>query len=440
MPNNIILVTIDSLRADHCGFINQQATTTPYLDELAEDGLIFENAIAPGPRTPSSMPPTLTGEFYDYEGISLDDVSERRQLIARHLSRHTSLAKRFQEKGYSTAAVTANPWTAPNTTFDDGFDVFHETGGNGADRLDSLRQFPVLRTIDEVLGRTGNEELFGWHRKREWFSHWSGFYETIREGLAELDEPFFAWIFLLDPHQPYIVPKAFREEISAPEMYYSIYRFWNERRREMPRHVETRLRRAYRDAVRSADGFVERLDHDLVDGSTALVVHSDYGEGLGDHGVYGHEYHLYEENIHVPLLVANGNVAGRVEKPISLVELPDIVLGAVDPNRESPSGSNYVVSQVESREVASEQAKRINYAPHDIAVRTSDWKYIQTPAGDELYHLAEDPRERENVIDEHGEKGEILRGAIERHRDERAEKGSIDEASERLSHRKRVIL
>ena len=440
MTDNIILVTIDSLRADHCGFIDERATTTPYLDELAKDGLVFENVIAPGPRTPSSVPPTFTGEFYDYEDVSVDDVSERRQQIAKHLARSTSLAERLREKGYATAAVTANPWTAPDTNFDDGFDVFHETGGNGADELDSLRRFPMLRTVDEALGRTGNEELFGWHTKREWFSHWTGFYETIHEGLTELEEPFFAWVFLLDTHQPYITPKAFREEISAPEMYYSIYRFWNERDGEMPKHVGTRLRRAYRDAVRSADAFVERLDRDVVDDDTALIVHSDHGEGLGDHGVYGHEYQLYEENVHVPLLVVNGNTTGRVTEPISLVELPDLVFGSIDSEREIATRANYVISQVESRSVANGRAERLNYVPHDVAVRTNEWKYIQTANGEELYHLTEDPGERENIVDEHGERREVLREVVERHRDQRAEKEGIDEASERLSRRKRVTL
>jgi len=446
MTDNIILLTIDSLRADHCGFIDDRATTTPYLDRLARDGLVFENAIAPGPRTPSSVPPTFTGEFYDYEGVSVDDISERRQRIARHLARYTSFAERLRKRGYSTAAVTANPWTAPDTNFDAGFDVFCETGGNGAGKLDSLEQFPLLRTIDNVLRRTGNEERFGWHRRREWFSHWTGFYETIRERVNELEEPFFAWIFLLDPHQPYVTPKAFREELSAPEMYYSIYRFWNERDGEIPNHVGTRLRRAYRDTVRSADAFVERLDRDVIDDDIVLVVHSDHGEALGDHGVYGHEYHLYEENVHVPLLVAGGPSSGRVENPVSLLELPEIITGLTRTKPQyrteqpDPTGASHVISRVESRSVASGRAEQLEYVPHHAAVRMSRWKYLRTANGEELYDLAEDPRERENVLTENEDVRGILEEVLERHEDRATEKAAITDANERLVRRTQPTL
>lgn len=440
MTDNIVLVTIDSLRADHCGFLDEQATITPYLDELANEGLVFENAIAPGPRTPSSVPPTVTGEFYDYDDVSVDDVSERRQRITRHLDRYTSLAERLREKGYATAAVTANPWTAPDTNFDSGFDAFHETGGTDASGLDALDGFPMLRTIDQVLRRTGNEERFGWHRRREWFSHWTGFYETIREGITELEEPFFAWVFLLDSHQPYVTPKSFREEITAPEMYYSIYRFWNKRHDEMPNHVETRLRRAYRDAVRSADAFVERLDRDLDGSDPILIVHSDHGEALGDHGVYGHEYQLYEENVRVPLLVSGGYDAGRVENPISLMELPDIVTGLTESEPHPPSGSSHVISKVESRSVAKGRAEQLDYIPHHAAVRTNGWKYIRTASGEELYDLSEDPHERENVRSENEAVRETLERVLERHEDREAEKAVITEANERLSRRMQPTL
>jgi arylsulfatase A-like enzyme len=171
-------------------------------------------------------------------------------------------------------------------------------------------------------------------------------------------------------------------------MYYANYR---ERSTDgkLPERVETRLHAAYRDTIRSVDGFVEQLLSDI-DGNPSLVFHSDHGDAFYEHGTYGHHSELYEENIHVPLLVYDGETTGRVSGPVSLRTLPDIVcrLGTDVPLDPESWTSEFVMSVTEGIS--------------KLALRSNHWKYI---AGDEeeVYNLAADPEETHDLSGEHQE-------------------------------------
>ena len=98
---NIVMVTADSLRADHCGFVDSESSLTPTIDRLAEEGVSYSEAIAPGPRTPSSVPVLFTGEFMtDHESWSMADWQGRQSRIGRHMERFTHLSERLQRRGY----------------------------------------------------------------------------------------------------------------------------------------------------------------------------------------------------------------------------------------------------------------------------------------------------------------------------------------------------
>jgi len=103
-PQNIVMVTADSLRADHCGFIDSSSSLTPTIDRLAAEGVSYSEAIAPGPRTPSSVPVLFTGEFMtDDEEWSMADWQGRQSRIGRHMDRFRHVSERLQRRGYETA-------------------------------------------------------------------------------------------------------------------------------------------------------------------------------------------------------------------------------------------------------------------------------------------------------------------------------------------------
>lgn len=381
MTSNIVLVTIDSLRADHCGFMDSTSELTPTLDEMANQGVVFENAVAPGPRTPSSMPSILTGEpVRPVSGETNDYWQEWRAHIYRHMRRHRPVAQRMQERGYETIGVSVNPWTE-NTGFDEGFAIYHQLNG------ENLASYgpPIFRVVDKLLRGNPLGEKLNWFNKREWFVQWTDYYDRIVKSVGNAGRPFFLWVFLLDTHQPYIAPRTFREEITALEMYYASSRgFLIDG--DVPPRLETRLRRAYRDSVRSVDGLLSRLRHDLATEDPIFVVHADHGEGFGEHGSWGHEQALYRENLHVPLVVHNTGVQQRVTAPVSLRTIPKLITDLAGSERFDPGEltSSFVRSMTETWERQ--------------ALTGTAWKYITDDTGTtELYHLAEDPDEATNL-------------------------------------------
>lgn len=416
MSDNLILVTIDSLRADHCGYVSgDDRSLTPVLDGLAEEGVAYRNAIAPGPRTPSSLPPLFTGVFHQYRDWGTSgDWRRRRQRIGEHLTRHRTIAETLHDRGYNTAAYTMNPWTAADTNFDRGFDEF--TGIYGESSFD-FSSNPLLNLVDTAISRSGTEELFGWRDKRDWFSEWTAIFPDIDSLLGELDEPYFLWVFLLDCHQPYFAPRAFREEITTPELYYSVLRYWRGLRSktEVPAHVGAMLRKAYRDSVRSVDAFLERLLEETR-GDPSIVVHADHGEAHGEHGTYGHESQLYDVNLRVPLVAHNVGDRSTVDEQISLRRLPDLLSDVATAERIDPTDytSDTVLSATEFAD--------------GLAVRSNEWKYFESSDGSRLYDLRDDPDEKSDCLTDAPEVAAVFRDRLGSYRSHLVEQHRITRA------------
>jgi len=319
---NIVLVTIDSLRADYCGYISEVRDVTPSLTELAAGGLAFERAIAPGPSTPESMPAIFTGTY----PIGEDDgrLATRRDRIRQHMSARETLAEALSRLGYTTAAFTPNPFTSRHFGFDQGFDRFQDFMG------DYHRRGGLYDRLFEGFLRDSSVSSFGrvlvnfWQHE-EVFKSWERYYENVFEWVNQTDGPYFLWVFLMDAHNPYMANAEYRSQPRWKQFHANL-EFWRESH-ETPFDpiVHDRLVTAYEDAVRYADAFIDRLQSDL-GGDPIIAVHGDHGEAFGEHGSYGHEPYLYDENVHVPLVVGNVD-SGRVTTPYSLRHLPRLLTG-----------------------------------------------------------------------------------------------------------------
>lgn len=388
---NILLVTADSIRADWCGFLNTEFETTPFLSRLASNSYVFNNAIAPGPRTPSSVPVFFTGEFYRPDGLYRDTSSGHQRLIriARHIQRFQTIPEILQERGYSTVAFTANPWTTTTTNFDDPFDEFSEIGSGYGDN-NSEKEGGADRTFLERL----YDQFVDIKHKSNSFSQWPAFYQDIIKTASQLSEPWFLWVFLLDTHSPYITPSKYRFESSTVRQYYSAARYnmsvlWSNEgtgaRQSLPTHVERLARESYRDSIRSVDGFVKSIYNDLNNFSPSLIFHADHGEAFGEHGTYGHHNQLYEENIRVPLLINSGDVSREISEPISLRSLPQFIKSISATGEISPSEHRNPIVQSHT-----EFGKGVCYY-------SGDWKYIRTDESQELYNLRESSSESKDV-------------------------------------------
>jgi arylsulfatase len=389
MKENIVLITADSVRADHCGFMDDEMNTTPFLSDKSTDGIVFRNAIAPGPRTPSSVPEFMTGEPLPITRTETVNWESRTSRIGRHMAEHENIAEKLGDAGYSTAAFTANPFTNRTWGFDRGFDEFTE-----------IRH----KTTDSLMQRfsgTGLDPLIYLNQlwnKDNWFSQWPSFYDDLVRTVESLEEPYFLWVFLLDTHTPYIVPRNDRHESSTLGMYYSVFRSSNlfgegtddtYYQKDMPPNVRSGVMKAYRDAIRSVDRFAETLWDDLRRDDPLFIFHSDHGEAFGEHGSYGHQNYLYDENIHVPLVMYNSDIQDDVDEQVSLRKLPEMILSYVEDGSFDPRAFTqpYVFSRTEDEKQSS--------------VRRIDLKYIRSAASEELYDLEADPEEQRPLDSDH---------------------------------------
>ena len=391
---NVVLVTADSLRGDHCGFLNASADTTPHLDRVADEAVTFESAIAPGPRTPTAVPELLTGRPLPH--VAPDNYVEQVERFRTHLQRHQTLPERLSDLGYTTVAFSTNPWTSTRCGVEEAFDEFRDLG--------TMRRTPIYELGSSVFSDTALETPLlwfeRWRQDCSFFAQWPTFFDELADAIEDLPKPYFLWVFLMDTHNPYLVPPRDRVESSSLSTYYGLVRgnsavshasTQSYFRSDIPDHVDRCIRRAYRDAVRSVDRFVPNLLAAVADDDPLFAFTADHGEAFGEHGTYGHQQTLYEENVRVPLLIAGSEADGdeRVSRPISLRRLPDLIEGYAR-DRTPIASDEWTDSAVVARSEGGDL----------LAVRTEDEKYIRSPEGAELYDLAVDPGETRNVADE----------------------------------------
>jgi arylsulfatase len=356
--------------------------TTPALDALAEDGIAFTNAVAPGPSTPESMPATFTGQ-YPLDAMDPSDVDRTRACVRRHLATRETLAERLRRRGYATAAFTPNPYTSRHFGFDAGFDRFEDFAGRGSGTRRLLQRLSPSSDAAQAV-----RMALDLARREEVFRPWESYVGALESWLASAPEPHFAWVHLMDPHVPYLPAREYRT-LGLWQTLRANFAFWRgDTERGLDPATMDRLRTAYEDTVRYADAFVGRLrEHD----DLALVVHADHGEAFGEHGTYGHEQRLYEENVHVPLVFGGDGVPDAVvETPTSLrrllallVRAGPLVLHLVD---RLASGRGVPVP-ARSPDPTADLAVTRTAGRERVAVRGRRLKLHRGPSGTRLYDL-----------------------------------------------------
>ena len=253
---NVVLVTIDTLRADRLGCYGYADIETPHLDRLATEGVLFESALTTVPFTLPAHSSIMTGVYPPVHGVRENvgyALDERLPTLAEDLS-----AAGRRTGGFVSAFVLDGRWG-----IDRGFDRYYD-------------EFKVQDMGMLNIGAVQREGT-----------------ETIEEAEVWLDEtfgsPFFLWLHLFEPHDPY----------EAPEPYASRY-----------------PQRPYDAEVAYTDSLVGRL-REMLEGRdllerTLLIVTGDHGEGLGDHGEYFHGYFVYDSTARVPLFVLGPGARPRV--------------------------------------------------------------------------------------------------------------------------------
>ena len=433
---NIVMITLDSVRADHCSFMGYHRKTTPTIDKMARKGLYFENAIASGPGTPVSLVGVFTG---DYANVSGTNPQPWREL----LKQRKTLAQVLVNMGYTTGAFNPNPFVSSYFGFNKGFRYFQDFVFTESEVI----IHKIYKKIFEKVAKSGKRGLASTLRniknlifKEEIFKPWESFYDDIINWVERAKEPFFLWILLLDTHHPYLAPRKYRRWSNLFDMWYYNYKLQKEK--WMPNFSEKekqKLINAYDDAIYYADNFIKKLWNDLKDYDPIFIIHADHGEAFGEHdNIYGHGPFLYEEFIHVPLVIYNADVRGKIEDPVSLLSISPTILELIDLKTENIFPSKNILNREDcwiiSKIIFDEKMQKWR-----IAVRMKDWKYIEGQKNEqELYNLRRDPNEQRNVIYEYIDIAKEIKNIVKQHLKQGNEKRRIRESILKLKKRRTV--
>ena len=443
---NLLLVSIDTLRADRLGAYGSSPGLTPVLDRLAAQGTTFERAASPMPLTGPTHTTLLTGLEPARHGVLRNGIRLRAEV--------ETVAEMLARAGYRTGGfVSAWPLTDAASGLARRFERYDEDLPTryGVPRV--VDRLPLVwladRTAMSVLDAGSSAERRGRFLGE---IHERDGARTVERALAWIarrdDQPYLAFVHLYEPHVPYVPPAALVRAM-APGDEPARWRFdrspremWLEERFTDRAEVAA-VRRLYDAEVAHADELVGHLlagvDHFDHGEETIVVFTADHGEGLGEHGeLFDHSEFLYETTMHVPLLVRLPGGVGAGRRVDELVTLADVAPTVLELAAVAPNGSLDGRSLVPLLRGDASGGERLAHGTgggailrrggialplrHSVRDRRykliwtldKSWPYRGGPTFEELYDLASDPGELRNLVPNESEPEAVerLRGAL----------------------------
>jgi arylsulfatase A-like enzyme/Tfp pilus assembly protein PilF len=364
-PTNIVLITIDTARADRMGFLGSKAGLTPNLDALARQGVVFSNAYAHVPLTTPSHATILTGTYPQFN--HLNDLGTP---LAKDVP---YLPDILHQRGYRTAAFVGSqvldPKSAAVPGFERGFDTYDagfHSRRSGEDRYQSVERRAMV-VVEHAVAWIGQQP----------------------------HGPWFVWVHLYDPHDPYDSPPLFKARYAAAP---------------------------YDGEIAYVDFAVGKLltalrSRGLYEGSL-IAIAADHGEAFGEHGERSHGFFLYDETLHVPLLIklpGGQSLGRRIADRVGLVDLAPTILKEVGIEPPAAMQGEILLNSrkpdTKARNARTSPAgtgiDRPAYAETDYPHRAFGWSalyslrsgkylYIEAPVR-ELYDQSADPQALHNL-------------------------------------------
>ncbi len=362
---NYILITVDTLRADHLGTQGHKTARTPVIDQLAADGTLFETAIAVAPITMPTHATMMTGLYPHKHGVRNNGSFVLGEEAV-------TLAERFKKAGYDTGAVTAALVLDSKFGLDQGFRVYDDNLYGGAkQKMFMFKEIKANQAVDKALALA----------------------------TKELREPFFLWLHIFDPHADYEPPPPY-DVLFLDQPYDGEVAF-----------VDKELGRFFKE-LKSA-GLAER---------TLTMLTGDHGDALGEHGEQTHGIFIYRSTTHIPLIVQGPGVQKqRIPGLVSQIDIaPTLAELASLPAIES-DGISLASTLIHKKSVAKRQGvfiesinPRLHFGWHELrAIDTGDSKYIQTPKP-EYYEFTSDPGEEKNLFEGSASKITSLKATVDK--------------------------
>lgn len=388
---NVVLLTIDTLRADVLGCYGSRLGLSPFIDSLAARSLRFANVQAAGPYTQASFPGLLTSSFY----LDHPDHGKGRTLSPERVL----VSEPLRKAGIATAAFHSNPYLCGLFGWNRGWTAFY-------DSMDDEVSDEVPFIQAEVI----NGKADAW----------------LAAHVASGGKPFFLWVHYMDMHEPYVPAQKHVDAVDpsvrlAPGAMFALFK-----ETLLPRDVSdpakvALLRKLYLANVRKVDDCVRELFGSLekrgVLGNTTVILTADHGDEFCEHGSLSHDGRMYSELLSVPLLVVEpGRAEGEVcEKLVSGADVPPTILSLFGqpPEKRFQGRPLLPVGKYPAKGQFSEAiGKRGRQKDTDRPVccyREGDLKVSHRAEDDrwELYDLAADPAERNNIVDSSPRAGEM---------------------------------
>jgi arylsulfatase A-like enzyme/tetratricopeptide (TPR) repeat protein len=350
-PPNVLLITIDTVRADRIGAYGYAKGSTPTFDRLAREGVRFADATTQAPLTGPAHAALLTGVYPARFGI-------RDNATTPLPDEATTIAEVFKARGYQTGGFIGAFIVDAQYGFAQGFDTFDAS-------------FPKFNAGMKLQARRRGGDVV------DAAVRWLG---------MAADRPFFAWVHLYDAHAPYEPPPPYRGRFSAAPYDGAV---------------------AYLDAC--AGRLVAALEQSGRLDRTIVVVVADHGEGLGEHGEHEHGLFLYDAVLHVPWIMRlpghrwDGTIVKDQVRTIDVMPTVAELAGAVISGSIDGESVVGLIRGDTRRDTPPSYAETYYPKRHFgwselTSVRIGDWKYIDAPRA-ELYDLRKDPGERQTVLD-----------------------------------------
>jgi arylsulfatase A-like enzyme/Flp pilus assembly protein TadD len=360
----IVIISIDTLRADHLPAYGYRKVKTPAIDALAADGVLFERAYSHAPQTLPAHAALLSGRLPFETGVR-DNVGFAVKQGER------LLPQMLHDRGFATGGIVSAFVLRKETGIAQGFDFFDG----------DMPQSPVETTIGQVQRDGMQSEKIA---------------ETWLDGVGTSRA--FLFLHLYEPHKPYEPPERFAQY--AP----------------------------YDGEIAYVDEIVGKLvkylkGHQLYDRSTIILL-SDHGEGLGDHGELEHGLFVYDEAIHVPLVIKQEGNIGAGRRVRDLVQHIDVVPTVLDfvkapiPGQLRGRSLKPLLEGTDRLKPAPVYSEalyaRYHFGWSELTALTDErYRYIRAPR-QELYDLERDPKERTNLADDRAQAAQAMRGALAR--------------------------
>ena len=350
---NVVLVTIDTLRADRLGCYGNRNIATPNLDRLAQGGALFENAVTPTPLTAPSHASIFTGTY-----PTVHKVRDTGGFVLQ--GPNPTLAEILQRQGWATAAFVGASVLKKGFGFDRGFTVYDDQ---------MPKPEPGRMAADYAERRAGAVV----DRATQWLNGQSG-------------QPFFLWVHVFDPHSPYDPPPPFREQYRG-------------------RPYDGEVAYTDRELGRLFDAVARKAPAE----NTLIAVLADHGESLSDHGEYSHGVFLYDATLRIACILSGPGVpkGSRVKQQARAIDVLPTILDLMGGRAPAAVQGASLAPALAGKQDAGAWSyaeslyPKINMGWTELrGIRTNRWKYIRAPKP-ELYDLARDPGETANVYTAH---------------------------------------